>query len=70
MDDIEVRMDSLLVVEQMNGRWKVKHPNMKPLFLRAGELWRTFPKRSITHIPREQNALADMLSNRAIDEGQ
>jgi ribonuclease HI len=70
VDDIEVRMDSLLVVEQMNGRWKIKHPNMKPLAIRAGELWRTFPKRSITHIPREQNALADMLSNRAIDEGQ
>ena len=66
--DIEVRMDSLLVVEQMNGRWKIKHPNMKPLALRAGELWGTFAKRSITHIPREQNALADALSNKAIDE--
>jgi ribonuclease HI len=70
VDDIEVRMDSLLVVEQMNGRWKVKHPNMKPLWSRAQALWLTFPKRSITHIPREQNALADMLSNRAIDEAK
>ena len=68
VDDIEVRMDSLLVVEQMNGRWKIKHPNMKSLAIRAGELWRTFEKRSISHIPREQNALADALSNRAIDE--
>ena len=66
--DIEVRMDSLLVVEQMNGRWKIKHPNMKPLAIRAGKLWSTFPTRSITHIPREQNALADALSNKAIDE--
>src|SRR5712691_11158618 len=68
VDDLDVRMDSKLVVEQMNGRWKIKHPNMKPLALRAGTLWRTFPKRSISHIPREQNALADALSNKAIDQ--
>jgi ribonuclease HI len=68
VDDIDVRMDSKLVVEQMNGRWKIKHPNMKPLALRAGELWVTFPRRSIVHVPREENQIADALSNRAIDE--
>ena len=70
VDDIDVRMDSKLVVEQMNGRWKVKHPNMKPLALRAGELWATFPRRSIVHVPREDNPIADALSNRAIDEAR
>jgi ribonuclease HI len=68
VDDLEARMDSLLVVEQMRGRWKIKHPNMKPLALRAGELFASFPKRSIAHVPREDNAIADALSNRAIDE--
>ncbi len=68
VDDLDVRMDSKLVVEQMNGRWKIKHPNMKPLALRAGELWGTFARRSIVHVPREENAIADALSNKAIDD--
>ncbi len=70
VDDIEVRMDSKLVVEQMNGRWKIKHPNMRRLARRAGELWATFPRRSIVHVPREDNPIADALSNRAIDEAR
>jgi hypothetical protein len=41
---------------------------MKPLALRAGELFASFAKRSIGHVPRDQNAIADALSNRAIDE--
>jgi len=68
VDDIDVRMDSKLVVEQMNGRWKIKHPNMKPLAQRAGELWVAFPRRSIAHVPRADNAIADALSNKAIDD--
>lgn len=68
VDDLDVRMDSLLVVEQMRGRWKIKHPNMKPLALKAGELFASFPKRTIAHVPRDANAIADALSNRAIDE--
>jgi ribonuclease HI len=68
VDELEVRMDSKLVVEQMSGRWKIKHPNMKPLALKAGALYATFPKRTITHVPRDQNEIADVLSNRAIDE--
>ena len=70
VDEIEVRMDSKLVVEQMNGRWKIKHPNMKPLAIRAGELWGSFARRSIAHVPREENLIADVLSNRAIDEAR
>ena len=68
VDDLDVRMDSLLVVEQMRGRWKIKHPNMKPLALKAGALFATFPTRTIVHVPRDENAIADALSNRAIDE--
>ncbi len=70
VDDLDARMDSLLVVEQMRGRWKIKHPNMKPLALRAGELFASFPKRTIAHVPREANTIADALSNRAIDEAR
>jgi len=70
VDDLDVRMDSKLVVEQMSGRWKIKHPNMKPLALKAGALFATFPKRAISHVPREENGIADALSNRAIDEAK
>ena len=68
IDELDVRMDSKLVVEQMRGLWKIKHPNLKPLALKAGALFATFPKRTIAHVPREQNGIADALSNRAIDE--
>ncbi len=68
VDDLEVRMDSMLVVEQMRGRWRIKHPGLRPLALRAGELLARFPKRTIEHVPRELNGLADALANRAIDE--
>ena len=69
IDELDVRMDSLLVVQQMNGRWKIKHPGIRPLALRAGELLAKFSPRTIEHIPRELNSLADALVNRAIDEG-
>ena len=63
--DIEVRMDSKLVVEQMSGRWKVKHPAMKPLYAAAQRL---VPSRvSWTWVPREQNKAADALVNAALD---
>jgi probable phosphoglycerate mutase len=67
---IDVRMDSMLVVEQMRGRWRIRHPGLKPLALRAGALLASFPEREIRHVPREENALADALSNRAIDDGE
>ncbi len=70
VQDLEIRMDSKLVVEQMNGKWRIKHPNLKPLAIQAGALLATFPKRQISHIPREQNGVADALANRAIDEAR
>lgn len=70
VQDLEIRMDSKLVVEQMNGKWRIKHPNLKPLAVQAGALLASFPRRQIRHIPREQNAIADALANRAIDEAR
>jgi ribonuclease H / adenosylcobalamin/alpha-ribazole phosphatase len=67
---VDVRMDSKLVVEQMRGLWRIKHPGLRPLALRAGELLASFPERQIRHVRREENGLADALSNRAIDEGE
>jgi probable phosphoglycerate mutase len=65
--DIEVRMDSKLVMEQMSGRWKVKHPDMKPLAATAAEAARSFARITYTWVPREQNKDADRLANEAMD---
>jgi probable phosphoglycerate mutase len=66
---VRVRMDSKLVVEQMSGRWKIKHPDMKPL---AAEAARIVPPSQVTYewIPREQNKHADRLANEAMDAGK
>lgn len=63
--EVEVRMDSKLVVEQMSGRWRIKHPGMKPLAAEARELAPAGTR--YTWIPREENAEADRLANQALD---
>ena len=65
--EIEVRMDSKLVVEQMSGRWQIKHADMKALALQARA---AHNPSLVTYnwIPREENAHADRLANRALDE--
>ncbi|MFF9526387.1 bifunctional RNase H/acid phosphatase [Streptomyces achromogenes] len=65
---VRVRMDSKLVVEQMSGRWKIKHPDMKPLAMEARSV---FPPDQVTYewIPRERNKQADRLANEAMDAG-
>ncbi len=65
--EIEVRMDSKLVVEQMSGNWKVKHQNIKPLVLEAKA---AFPPEQVKYVwvPREENFRADALLNKALDE--
>jgi len=68
VEDLEVRMDSKLVVEQMNGKWRVRDAKLIPLAIRARELFAQFPKKRIRHIPRAENHIADALANRAIDE--
>ncbi|MGQ4379424.1 bifunctional RNase H/acid phosphatase [Streptomyces sp. SAS_267] len=66
---VRVRMDSKLVVEQMSGRWKIKHPDMKPLAARAA---RVLPASQVTYewMPRERNKHADRLANEAMDAGK
>jgi probable phosphoglycerate mutase len=63
--DLEVRLDSKLVVEQMSGNWKIKHPSMRPLAVEANKL-APFGTRFVW-VPREQNKEADRLANEALD---
>ena len=65
--DVEVRMDSKLVVEQMSGRWQIKHPDMRPLAATARETARALGRVSYTWVPRSRNAHADRLANQAMD---
>jgi ribonuclease HI len=65
---IKIFTDSLLVANQINGSWKVKHPDIIPLNKKAKELFETYLSVSIQHVPREQNSEADRLANLAIDE--
>jgi ribonuclease HI len=62
-----IRMDSELVVRQMNGVYKVKNPALLPLYLEAAELAREVPNLTIVHVRREQNPGADAVANLAID---
>ncbi|MFF6848746.1 bifunctional RNase H/acid phosphatase [Streptomyces antimycoticus] len=67
--EVRVRMDSKLVIEQMSGRWKIKHPDMRPL---AAEAKAIMPPGQLTYewIPREKNKHADRLANEAMDAGK
>ncbi|NBV77537.1 reverse transcriptase-like protein [bacterium] len=67
-EELSFRLDSRLVVEQVQGNWKIKEPTLKPLVLRVRELAAFFPSVSFSHIPREENARADRLVNEAIDK--
>ncbi|WP_460718376.1 bifunctional RNase H/acid phosphatase [Nocardia heshunensis] len=66
--EVAVRMDSKLVVEQMSGRWQVKHESMIPLADRARRLVAGFDRVSFTWIPRKENKHADKLANEAMDD--
>ncbi len=65
--DVAVRMDSKLVIEQMSGRWKIKHPDMKELALECKKVADGFDEVTFTWIPRKENARADELANMAMD---
>jgi probable phosphoglycerate mutase len=65
-----VRSDSLLLVEQMLGRYKVKHPGLQPLHARARLLAHEIGRVTFAHVRREQNAHADRLANAAMDEAR
>ena len=63
----EVRMDSKLVVEQMSGRWKIKHPDLQPLAAEARQAAKALGRVTYTWVPRERNTHADRLANQAMD---
>ncbi|HEY5907782.1 MAG TPA: ribonuclease HI family protein [Vicinamibacteria bacterium] len=65
---VKVFSDSELVVRQIEGRYKVKHPDMIPLHREASSLLRQFESASVSHVRREQNREADRLANQALDE--
>ncbi|CAB1000054.1 bifunctional RNase H/acid phosphatase [Corynebacterium diphtheriae] len=65
--EVSVRMDSKLVVEQMSGRWKIKHPDMKELALECKKVASSIGSVSYEWIPRSENSHADALANKAMD---
>jgi ribonuclease HI len=65
--EIEIVNDSELVAKQINGEYKVKHADMKPLHRAATEVLQGFDRWSVRSVPRAQNAHADALVNQALD---
>ena len=63
---VELKSDSELVIRQLNGRYRVKNPGLKPLYLQAKELQSSFQSCKLTSIPRHQNKEADGLCNAAL----
>ncbi len=68
--DVHVKMDSKLVVEQMSGRWQIKHPALRPLATRASEAARRLGRVTYEWVPRARNTHADRLANQAMDEAK
>ena len=64
---IHVYADSELLVKQLNGEYKIEHPNVQPLFLQLWNLTIDFGKVEFEAVPREQNKAADKLVNQALD---
>ncbi len=67
--ELEVRMDSLLIVNQCNRIFKVRDAKLQPLYVKAMGLAQRFQKIGFNHIPREQNKDADAMANLAMDRG-
>ncbi len=68
--EVDVFMDSELVVKQLNREYKVKNKDLAPLFLQVYNLSLSFSKISFTHVYREYNSEADKLANEAMDKGE
>ncbi|MEX1208046.1 MAG: ribonuclease HI family protein [Acidimicrobiia bacterium] len=68
VDDLAVRLDSLLLVRQVNGEFRVKAEGLKPLHRRAVGLLREFARVEVAHVRRHLNSRADALANAAYDE--
>lgn len=65
--EVEVRMDSELLVKQLNGQYKILEPELQPMFLDVWNLKLDFKKVDFVHIPREKNKMADKLVNETLD---
>jgi ribonuclease HI len=68
--EIELKLDSELVVSQLREEYKVKNKDLAPLFVKAWNLLQGFDSVKITHVRRDKNHLADTLVNQAIDEAK
>ena len=68
--DVEVYMDSKLVVFQVKGEWKIKNNSLRPLAVRARHLLDRFESWTLSHVGREENADADKLANQGMDAAQ
>jgi ribonuclease HI len=64
---LRVRADSLLVIQQLRGKWRVKQPHLKPLHQQARQLLAAYDDVDLQHVPREDNTAADALVNAALD---
>jgi ribonuclease HI len=65
---LRVRLDSELVVKQLRGEYRVKHAALAPLYRRAIALLRSFEEVEVAHVRRKENAVADRLVNRVLDQ--
>jgi ribonuclease HI len=66
-DEVAIYSDSELMVKQINGDYRVKNPNIKPLYEQAYQKLKQIPKWKIHHVRREENRRADQLANMAMD---
>jgi ribonuclease HI len=66
--ELTIKLDSELIVRQLQGRYRVKAPGLKPLYAQAKRLLQPFASATILHVPREQNQRADELANQAMDQ--
>ena len=64
---LSVRADSMLVVRQVEGKWKVKQPHLRPYVDEARKLLEHWDDVDLAHVPREDNTIADALVNLALD---
>lgn len=69
-ESVHIRSDSELMVKQIKGEYRVKAPNLKPLFVEARDRLAKLPKWSIEHVKRDKNKRADQLANIAMDAKQ
>jgi probable phosphoglycerate mutase len=66
-EKVDLFLDSKLIVEQLQGRWRVKDAKLQPLWAEAKSMLAGFNRWSATHVPRAQNSTADRLANEALD---